>query len=87
MSNLKDNQILGYSRFKNKEGKERLVVDVAKMPSQFDKEHGRVGLKVEQLWMPESLFDKFDASVVGMQIKCSVELNGRYANIVDVEFI
>ena len=83
---LKDNQIIGYSRFKNKEGKERLVVDVAKVPSDFDKKYGRVGMKVEQLWMPEALYDRFNESVVGMQVDCTYTVNGRYANIVDVEF-
>lgn len=83
---VKNNEIIGYSRFKNKEGKERLVVDVAKQPTDFDTQYGRVGMKVEQIWMPEALYDRFNPSVVGKQIDCSYMVNGRYANVVDVGF-
>ena len=83
---VKNNQIIGYSRFNNKAGEERLVVDVAKFPTDFDKKYGRVGMKVEQIWMPEALFDMFDQSVIGKIINCEVEISGRYANVVGVSF-
>ena len=83
---VKNNEIIGYSRFNNKAGEERLVVDVAKLPTDFDAKYGRVGMKVEQIWMPEALFDKFDKSVIGKTMNCEYEVSGRYANVVNVSF-
>ena len=83
---MQNNLIIGYSRFFNKNNQERLVVDVVKTPTDFDKKYGRVGMKVEQVWIPETLFDKFNPSVVGKLLECKHEVNGRYANVVDVFF-
>ena len=83
---MEHNLVIGYSRFKNKDGVERLVVDVVKTPSDFDRQYGRVGMKVEQIWIPKELFDKFNNSVVGKIIECQYTVNGRYANVVEVSF-
>lgn len=83
---MKNNEIIGYSRFVNKEKQERLVVDVCKTPSDFDKQYGRVGMKVEQIWIPASCMDSFNQSVIGKVLKCTYEVNGRYANVVGVSF-
>lgn len=83
---MQNNEIIGYSRFENKEKQERMVVDVAKLPSDFDKKYGRVGMKVEQIWIPSSCMDKFNEGVIGKILKCTYEVNGRYANVTDVVF-
>lgn len=83
---LVNNLVVGYSRFFNKQNEERLVVDVVKAPTDFDLKYGRVGMKVEQIWIPASLFDKFNNTVVGQIIECKYDISGRYANVTDVSF-
>ena len=83
---MQNNLVIGYSRFFNKQNEERLVVDVVKEPTDFDKKYGRIGMKVEQVWIPQALFDKFNPSVVGKLIDCKYDISGRYANVIDVSF-
>lgn len=83
---MRHNEIIGYSRFKSKIGNEVLFVDVAKLPSDRDVQFGRVGMKVEQIWVPSSCFDKFSPAVVGKLLKASYEVDGMRAIVVDVDF-
>lgn len=83
---VKDNEILGYSRFTSKKGDEVLFVDVAKLPTDFDKRYGRVGMKVEQVWIPSNCFDKFNNSVIGKCLDAQYSIQNGRANVVDVSF-
>lgn len=80
------NEIIGYSRFVSKKGVDTLIVDVVMEATEFNRRYGRVGNVVEQVFIPESLFDKFDDSVVGKLIDVKYDGRGRYANIIDVSF-
>lgn len=83
---MKNNEIIGYSRFKSKSGNEVMFVDIAKMPSDRDKQWGRVGMKLEQVWIPSSCFDKFNNTVIGKVLKCQYEIDNGRANVIDVSF-
>lgn len=83
---MKHNEIIGYSKFKSKNGNEVMFVDVAKQTTDRDAQWGRVGMKVEQIWIPSSCFSKFDSSVVGKVLKASYEISNGRANVVDVDF-
>lgn len=83
---MENNEIIGYSRFKSKSGNEVMFVDVAKVPSNHDVQWGRVGMKVEQVWIPSSCFDKFSNAVVGKVLKASYEISNGRANVIDVAF-
>lgn len=83
---MQNGEIIGYSRFNSKKGNEVMYVDVAVSPSDFDKQFGRVGWKVEQIWIPSSCFDKFNESVVGKIFDAKYEISGGRANVVDVAF-
>lgn len=83
---MQNNQIIGYSRFKSKNGNEVMFVDVARMPTANDVKWGRVGMKVEQLWIPSSCFYMFDSTVVGKVLKATYEISNGRANVVDVAF-
>lgn len=83
---MRHNEIIGYSKFKSKAGNEVMFVDVVKHPTDRDISFGRVGMKVEQIWIPSSCFNKFSPAVVGKLLKASYEVDGMRANVVDVDF-
>lgn len=83
---VKNNEVLGYSKFTDKNNVPRLFLDVAKTPTDNDKRFGRVGMKVEQIWIDEALQSKVTDACVGKIIDCKYEVNGRFANVVDFAF-
>lgn len=83
---MENNEVIGYSRFTSKKGNEVMYVDVATIPSDFDKSYGRVGWKVEQIWIPSSCFNKFDESVIGKIFDGKYEISNGRANVIDVAF-
>lgn len=83
---MKNNEIIGYSRFKSKSGNEVMFVDVAKIPTENDKKWGRVGMKLEQVWIPSTCFVKFSPAVVGKVLRASYEISNGRANVIDVAF-
>lgn len=84
---MKNGEIIGFSRFLDKKGVDRLYVDVASAPTTFDKSHGRVGMKVEQIWVPESCYGMFNESVIGKVLKCDYEVSGRFVNVIGCQIV
>lgn len=84
---LKDNEIIGYSRFQSKKGNEVMYVNVAQNLTQRDKEFGHVGMRVEQIWIPSNCFDKFNSTVVGKVLKPTYVISGGRAEVTDVAFV
>lgn len=82
----KVNEIIGYKRFRNDEGVERLVVHVLQNPDSSDLKNGYVGFIVSDVWIPVELFGNFSSDVIGKVLKPRFELVGKYARVVDVEF-
>lgn len=83
---MQNNLIVGYRRFISKAGEDTLICDVIKDSTDWDISGGRVGQKVDGIFIPKSLFDKFEPSVVGKILVVSGEPNGRFFNITDVAF-
>lgn len=84
---MKANQIVGYSRFTSKKGFDTLIVDIVAEATPFDVQHGRVGMKTEQVFLPDTCFSKITPDCVGKILKRHVVPNGRYVQIVDIEII
>lgn len=84
---LKNCEIIGYSRFTSKKGVDTLICDVAVSPTPFDLQHGKVGMKVEQVFVPAECYGLFNESVIGKCLKRQYEVQGRFANVVNVEIV
>lgn len=84
--NLMNDVVLGYSRFTSKKGQECLICKVLVKVSDYKANFGHVGYEVEEIFIPNSLFGKFDESVIGKHIVLEYDGRGRYANIIDVSF-
>lgn len=82
----RNNQILGYKEFESKKGDKCLVVTVVKELTDRDKKFGHIGMKAEEVWIPEKLQPLFDESLVGSILKCTYDVSGRFAEVVDVDF-
>lgn len=83
---MKLNTIIGYKRFRNEQGVERLVVHVCQKPEPFDLQNGYVGFIVADVWIPESLWGKFNQDVIGKVLDPKFALDGKYARVIDVAF-
>ena len=81
------NTIIGYKRFRNEQGVERLVVHVVQKPEPDDIKNGYVGFIIADVWIPAELFGKFSAAVIGKVLKPNFDLVGKYARVIDVEFV
>ena len=84
---MKNNEIIGYSKFKSKKGNEVMFVNVAVPLTERDKEFGHVGMRVEQIWIPSTLFNKFNPSVVGKVLDAEYVVSGGRAEVIDVSFV
>lgn len=84
---LKNCEIIGYSRFVSKKNVDTLICEIAVEPTPFDLSHGRVGMKVEQVFIPEGCYHLFDKNVIGKCLKRSFSIQGRYASVVSVEIV
>lgn len=84
---MKNGEIIGFSRFVDKKGVDRLYVDVVSAPTDFDKQYGRVGMKTEQIWVPVSCYGLFNESVIGKILECRYEISGRFVNVVDCKIV
>lgn len=80
------NEIIGYKKFTDKKGNKRCVVEVISTLTDFDRNYGAVGMKAEQVWIPEEFQEMFVPAVVGKILDCKCEVSGRYANIIGVAF-
>lgn len=80
------NTIIGYKRFRNDQGVERLVVHVLQKAEPTDVKNGYVGFIVADVWIPEELFGKFNSSVIGKVLDPKFALDGKYARVIDVVF-
>lgn len=80
------NEIIGYKKFTDKKGDKRCIVEVVSVLTDFDRNHGAVGMKSEEVWIPEEFQDSFVPAVVGKILDCKYEVSGRYANIIGVAF-
>ena len=83
---MKINTIIGYKRFRNEHGVERLVVHVLQKPDASDLQNGYVGFIVADVWIPEALFGKFNQDVIGKVLDPKFALDGKYARVIDVAF-
>ena len=81
------NTIIGYKRFRNEQNVERLVVSVIQKPEPEDVKNGVVGYIVADVWIPVELFGKFSSDVIGKVLKPSFALVGKFARVIDVEFV
>lgn len=84
---MKNGEIIGFSRFVDKKGVDRLFVDVVSALTDFDKQHGRFGMKSEQIWIPSSCYGMFNESVIGKVLKCEYEVSGRYVNVIGCQIV
>lgn len=84
---MKLNTIVGYKRFRNEQGVERLVVHVLQKPEAVDLKNGYVGFIVADVWIPEALWGKFNQDVIGKVLDPKFALDGKYARVVDVAFL
>ena len=84
---MKINTIIGYKRFRNEQGVERLVVHVLQKPDAADVKNGYVGYIVADVWIPEELFGKCNQNVIGKVLDPKFALDGKYARVIDVAFL
>ena len=84
---MKNNEILGYSRFTSKKGVDTLICHIATEPSEQDKQFGWVGFKTEQVFVPANDYNKFSPAVIGKQLKRGYQINGFRATVVSVEIV
>jgi len=80
------NVLIGYSRFTSKKGADCLIARVLVKCSPTRVAFGHSGYEVQELFMPEHLFAKFNVSVIGKVMDVKYDGHGRYAEIEDVSF-
>ena len=84
---MQNNLVVGYRRFVSKAGDDTLIIDVIKDATDWDIKGGRVGQKVDGVFIPSSLFNKVSPDVIGKILVVHGEPNGRFFNINDIEFV
>ena len=81
-----NNELIGVRHFKSsKNGKEFYILLVAKEFSSRESGNGCIGRNMEEIWVPEDLYDKVSVLQIGKPVKFSYEINGRNAYVTDFE--
>lgn len=77
--------LVGYSRFKSKKGVDYCVANVVSdYPASAA---GSVGQKIEQIFMPDDLYDYLQPSHIGKEIKLDYEISGNRAYLTGVKVV
>lgn len=74
--------LVGYRRFNGKNGKLYCVANVTSEFSSREVEGGAVGLKVQEVFLPESQVDYLKPSDCGKNVSLDYEINGGRAYLV-----
>ena len=77
--------LVGYSRFKSKKGVDYCVANV--VTDYSSNAAGSVGQKVEQIFMPDALYDYLQPQHVGKEIKFEYEISGNRAYLTGVKVV
>lgn len=78
-------RLLGYKRFKaEKTQRDICIMFVAQDISQREKEHGYVGQKIVEMFIPESQIGLLKPSDIGKELLLDYELSGNRAYLVNV---
>lgn len=78
-------KLLGFKRFKAKKTqKDTCIMFVAQDVSEREKEHGYVGQKIVEMFIPESQVDLLKPSDIGKELSLDYELSGGRAFLVNV---
>lgn len=80
-------KLLGYRKFKAKNGKEYCVANVTSSYGEREKNSGCVGAKVEEVFLPEERTHFLTPADVGKEIKLDYEISNGRAYIVDIAVV
>ena len=81
-------KLVGYKRFTSKKnGKDYCVANVITTYNQRNIDAGCVGNAVEEIFMPDELYDLLKPGDVGKELQLDYELSGGRAYLVDVSVI
>lgn len=75
-------KLLGFKRFKSKQGKEYCVANLSFPYSQRDVSNGCVGERVEECFLPDDYINVLNPSDVGLDINVEKEIVGNRAYVV-----
>lgn len=90
---MEEKIILGFHKFhSNKKNQDYLVADCSCDVTQRDRANGYFGnTKVEQIFIPEELWDFFDTKnpekVCGKRVRFEYAVSGRYFNLINLTVI
>ncbi len=81
-------KLVGYRNFTSrKNGQKYCVANVVSELSEYDKESGYVGAKIEQIYLPSNQIDYLNSSMIGKELVCDYTISGgrAYINRVSVK--
>ena len=75
-------ELVGFKRFTSKAGKKFCVANVVGDYTSRDIEHGKVGRKVEEIFLPDSQYDYLTPNMLGNEVHTEYEFSGNRAYLV-----
>lgn len=84
---MQRSEIVGYRKFRSKDKKKSFcIVTVLSGYSDREVEHGAVGKKAEEIWVPEDFQDQIDEDCIGRDLEVGYYRNGNqfYVDTIDI---
>ncbi len=82
---MNEKKVLGYRKFKSKNGKNCIVLGVSSPYSDRDKQSGACGEKVEELFVPEECHAQVVPAIVGKNVSLQYDISGGRAYLTGFE--
>lgn len=77
-------KIVGFKRFESKKGKNCCMMSVVEPYSKKDNERGYFGSSVQDLFMPDDLYDFLEEKHIGHDVQLDYKINQGRAYLEDV---